>query len=137
MKRCQMKTGFFVLKECGAVAIAKCSDCKQNFCLDHILGGIESIKNRSKDEKTGLISAKEGEEPLLCLACYAKKNKEQTTTYTPSNSGTDLLWSFYMRDSFYRDTNFRPFDDDDRDSIKSTSTNFDDDTNSTNTFFDS
>lgn len=141
MKRCQMKTGFFVLRECGAVAVAQCNDCKKNFCLEHIYGGLESIQNRKKDEQSGLIKARAGEEPILCLECYAKRNNEEIKKkyqggYSSANTSNDLLWYFYMRDSFYRSTNFRPFDDDDRDSIKTHSTDFDDDSSS-NTFFDS
>lgn len=141
MKRCQIKTGFFVLKECGAIAVAQCSNCKKNFCIDHIFGGLQTIQNRKKDEQSGLIKTQTGEEPILCLECYAQKNKETVKKqyqggYTSANTTDDLLWYFYMRDSFYHDTSFRPFDDNDKDSIKTHSNDFDDDT-STNTFHDS
>jgi len=124
MKRCQIKTGFFLQKE---------------FCLDHIHGGLESIKNRKKDEKTGVVKAQTGEEAILCLECYALKNKEIVQKqyeggYASNNS--DLLWYFYMRDRFYHETSFRPFSNSDKDSLKTTSQDFDDD-NSSNSFFDS
>lgn len=140
MKRCQIKTGFFVQKECGLVAVAQCSNCKKHFCLDHIHGGLESIKNRKKDTQTGLMKAQTDEEPILCLECYALKNKKTVQQqyqggYASSNA-SDLLWYFYIRDSFYHNTNFRPFSDSDKDSLKTTSQDFDDD-DSSSSFFDS
>jgi len=140
MKRCQIKTGFFVQKECGAVAVAQCSNCKKYFCLDHIHGGLESIKNRKKDERAGVVKAQAGEEAILCLECYALKNKEivqkQYEGGYASTNTSDLLWYFYMRDRFYHETSFQPFGDSDKDSLKTTSQDFEDDTSSSG-FFDS
>ncbi|GAB4127453.1 MAG: hypothetical protein OHK0045_19930 [Raineya sp.] len=135
-----MKTGFFVQKECASVAVAQCSNCKKYFCLDHIYGGLEAIKNRKRDEGASVIKAKTDEEAILCLECYALKNKETVQKqyeggYTSSNT-SDLLWYFYMRDRFYQETRFQPFSDSDKDSLKTTSQDFDD-SSSSNSFFDS
>jgi len=72
------------------------------------------------------------------LECYALKNKEivqkQYEGGYASTNTSDLLWYFYMRDRFYHETSFQPFGDSDKDSLKTTSQDFEDDTGSSSFF---
>lgn len=43
MARCQVKRGFFVLRDCGNGAVAVCSLCNRAVCSEHITPGIAQI----------------------------------------------------------------------------------------------
>ncbi|MGD1842632.1 MAG: hypothetical protein ACFB0B_17315 [Thermonemataceae bacterium] len=143
MKRCQIKTGFFVLKECGAIATARCRSCKKYVCEAHI-----AEQGKPQDDmavltntttETGTSSLRKD---VLCIECYTKMNKEKLSEKYHkgyrSSTTNDIFWYFYMRDSFYRNHHYQPFDDYDTDSFNTTSygSDFDDDDGSAS-FYDS
>lgn len=125
-KRCQVKVGMFVQKECGNPAIERCHECGVNMCRKH--------------------TKKQGEH-LLCVECYAKTEEAQQNKDrmyndwedgTLSGSGYNL-WYFATRDQFYRQHRYRAFDEHDYHDFEMSDTadlDFDDDAD-TGGLFDS
>ncbi len=102
MSKCQVKTGMFVLKECGNAAHAKCDDCGVFICSKH---------------------GKQDGPKIVCVQCYAKnhaqdfekpKYKEQTYREWENGSFSNYSqWYFMTRYSFHSSSHYRPFDEDD------------------------
>lgn len=87
MARCQVKTGFMILRECGDFADDKCGICGNYVCLKH---------KRSHPQT----------KRVCCIDCYAKAIEEEQTR-DKSNKGivaqyTDDYWYGY-RNHFYQD----------------------------------
>jgi hypothetical protein len=115
MKRCQMKKGFFVLKECGDVAVAQCYNCKKHFCIAHCQNYFKSPSE--EEQKAGLNFIKEPNDPdkIICVECYALQHKQELSEkyasgYQQTSHQNDILWYLYMRDSFYSSSQYKPFD---------------------------
>lgn len=128
MKRCKTQLGYFVLKECGAVAVAQCNSCKGYFCIKHLHGELEAIKGLEPDRETGIIKTKPEEREILCVECFAKKHKQSTATTTSTSDYDDWLWYFMMRDNFYRQSSFRPFSHQDSSRMRERNEEFADET---------
>lgn len=116
MKRCQMKKGFFVLKECGDVAVAQCYSCKKHFCIAHCHNYFKTPTE--EEQKAGQPLLKEPNDPdkIICVECYTRQHKQELSEkyasgYQQTSHQNDILWYLYMRDSFYTSSNYKPFDD--------------------------
>ncbi|MFP4436753.1 MAG: hypothetical protein ACLFVO_05855 [Chloroflexaceae bacterium] len=102
--RCQIKRGFFVLRDCGKHAVTTCSICGRSICAEH----------------QAQRSAK-----VMCVDCYARRYEidaapqdvysyrhwhYQHNDYSPIYGGSNY-------DSYYDDydvRSFEPVPDDDR-----------------------
>ncbi|PKQ64627.1 hypothetical protein [Raineya orbicola] len=127
MKRCKTQLGYFVLKECGAVAVAQCNSCKGYFCIKHLHGELEAIKGLEPDKETGIVKTKPEEREILCVECFAKRQKAKEVATSTTNYD-DWLWYFVMRDSFYSQSHFRPFSHQDSSRMKEKNEEFTDET---------
>lgn len=120
--KCQVKTGIFVIKECGEPAAVNCAECGIFVCGKH-------------GEQYG--------SQLLCTECFAKQPDAQSLrnddgflhNYT-SNYG---LWYFTMRSNFYSSYHYRPFDSHDYNNFNYEETGLNEflDDQDTGDFFDS
>ncbi|MCS6796581.1 MAG: hypothetical protein RMJ97_10730 [Raineya sp.] len=136
MKRCKIKLGYFVLKECGAIAVAQCNRCQGYFCIKHLHGELEAIKGLEPDRETGIIKAKKEEREILCVQCFARSQKQTLQTSSDYTYYDDWFWYFIMRDSFYRSSHYKPFSETESKSMKEKNEEFVDETQE-NSFLDS
>ncbi|MCB1141203.1 MAG: hypothetical protein H7A24_01560 [Leptospiraceae bacterium] len=93
---CQVKTGMFILKECGTSTEDHCGECGIPLCPKH---------------------GKYVEGRILCPECNIKIYPEgkDARAYSAYRSGNDddydPYWYFYTRNSFYRSSHYTPFNE--------------------------
>lgn len=83
MKRCQMKKGFFVLTECGDVAVAQCYSCKKHFCIAHCQNYFKiPTEEQAKSDET-LLKEPNDPDKIICVECYTRQHKEELEKNIP------------------------------------------------------
>ena len=147
MKRCQIQKGFFVLKNCGDVAVAQCKNCQKSICKNHNQTYLQKLKDKKENPTQNLTQSIEidPKEAQLCVSCYVIENKErlekdnQNNTIIYQNDPlSDALWYFSMRDSFYHNNHYTPFNDYDTNDFNVVRDNdINDSSDDNTTFFDS
>ncbi len=81
MQGCQVKRGFFVLRDCGKVATATCNVCGRQMCDEHRVLGASSA---------------------ICVDCNARKGRR-----TGGNAG-DMDDVYRYRHSYYQKSDYHP-----------------------------
>ena len=99
MRKCQVKKGFFVLKDCGSLSVGHCKICRKEVCENH-------SKHLIEDDR------------LLCIECFVKHVQQEKPViqdeiarWQTGESRNYGLWYYYMRDDFYSKENYEPFTD--------------------------
>ncbi len=98
MTKCQMKKGFFYLRECDKDAVATCTVCGRQFCSAH-------------------MRMMPGQNQPACLDCLGKqmqtakaaqKNRDYDDDYY-----YDSVWCYGYRHRYYDNTRYSPWYDGD------------------------
>jgi len=116
MAQCQVKTGIFVVRECGAISGITCADCGKNVCAKH---------TRQSGPKA------------VCIECLAKSNNVGNLSIRPHSNRFDSLWYFTRRLSFFQTYNYTPFEGQDYDGFEKTNQQEIEDDNEKGGFLDS
>ncbi|MDD3000758.1 MAG: hypothetical protein PHF29_03285 [Candidatus Riflebacteria bacterium] len=88
MAKCEVKTGFFILRDCENPTNYSCTICNKNICSRHMRGHPE----------TGAPCC------LDCLADLSKPAEKEKN----SNYYYDAAWCFGYRRRFYHDSDYQP-----------------------------
>lgn len=99
MTKCQMKKGFFYLRECENEAVTECTVCGRQFCKDH-------------------MRMMPGKNQPACLDCLGKQlQKSKALDKRKDNDYDDYyydpVWCYGYRHSYYRDHRYSPWYDGD------------------------
>ncbi len=120
MSKCEIKTGFFVLKDCENAAVDTCSICGRAVCQEHKRFVPENMRKPEAVENL--------ENQVCCMDCYADllenmnklqndKNANQrnsTAKIAGAAAGAPYLyydddsWMFSHRRSYYKTSHYRP-----------------------------
>lgn len=102
MTNCQMKKGFFFLRECEKNATSTCSVCGREFCTEH-------------------MKMLPGKNQPACLDCLGKQLQTAKTKKLKDSESDyddhyyDSTWCYGYRHSYYRRTHYSPWYDSDND----------------------
>lgn len=121
MSKCEIKTGFFVLKDCENAAVDTCSICGRAVCQEHKRFVPENMRKPEAVENL--------ENQICCMDCYAdllenmynpkndKKDAAQQNAI-PKYAGVaavgshlyddDDSWVFSHRRSYYKTKHYKP-----------------------------
>lgn len=123
---CQVKTGMFVVKECGEFAAVQCGQCGKWVCGKH---------GRQQDGN------------LICMECSAQNANKNGQNNNQSNykkwqggKNSSLYyssWYYNTRLRFYNHSRYRPFDERDYESFENESIEDFSDDAVAGSFFDS
>ncbi len=88
---CEVKIGFYVLKQCGFPVVGSCQHCGISLCETHNLAKAQ------------------GE--FVCVDCYAEIYMEHEYTYDPeAEPEATKRWFGKKRKTVYDNTDYEPFD---------------------------
>ena len=111
MERCQAKTGFFSLRDCGEAAAKHCATCKRAMCSKHLSSGSGYTRCLDCDARTAEAKGAKGTLPAdrpLTDPGFAYRYRTRyygSSGYAPIYFGT-------LYDSYYDDYDMRSFDSD-------------------------
>ena len=88
--KCQIKRGFFVLRDCGKPAVATCSVCGRSVCAEHQIKWLASA---------------------MCVDCNARRSEADTE---PEDIYTHRHWHYQHNDypPIYGGSNYDSYYDD-------------------------
>lgn len=97
MAKCQMKKGFFYLRECEKQSVSTCTVCGREFCQEH-------------------MKMLPGKNQPACLDCLGKemqraKSDKARNDYYEDDYYFDPVWSYGYRHSYYRNNRYSPWYD--------------------------
>ncbi len=94
MVKCQLKQGFFILRDCEEMAMVTCPVCKRKVCKKH-----------SKIAK--------GSGTPTCLDCLGKKMQQRKRESIRDDEWDDYYydssWSYGYRSRYYSNCRYRPW----------------------------
>lgn len=99
MAKCQMKKGFFYLRECENQAVTTCTVCGREFCKEH-------------------MRMMPGKNEPACLDCLGKqiqtaKAAKSKSRYDDDDYYYDSAWCYGYRHNYYHNTRYSPWYDGD------------------------
>lgn len=107
-KKCTCKRGFFVIRQCGRPAIARCALTHQPICDEC-----------SVDYENQKVSREAYVEEMKKQGKTQTYNKNNAQNYYYDND--PVLWYYFMRDDFYHSHSYQPFNDFDSGSFNDSS----------------
>ncbi|WP_020531707.1 hypothetical protein [Flexithrix dorotheae] len=111
MARCEVKKGMFILKECSNFANQTCSKCSKSICSKHST----QIEDEVFCVECGTAKKKQ---QLRSLPARQRRNRNSVHDEEYERWMTDRnthygLWYYGIRDDFYHDSQYSPFDEQD------------------------
>ncbi len=98
MANCQMKKGFFYLRECEKQAVETCRVCGREFCSEH-------------------MRIMPGKNEPACLDCIGKAMQKKTAARNTADDDDDYyydsVWCYGYRHNYYRNNRYSPWYDGD------------------------
>lgn len=82
MSQCEVKKGFFTLRQCESPSKKKCSICQRLICSEHIKKNVAAN--------------------TTCIECYAKSDDKDDDMF-------DGTYAYSYRKSYYEDNHYSPF----------------------------
>ena len=98
MENCNMKRGFFFLRDCDHPAHQSCSSCQKSFCAEH-------------------LRIKPGVNEPVCLDCLGKAMQQQSQNPKKNNGRDsyyddyyyDNAWCYGYRSNYYSSSRYAPW----------------------------
>ena len=130
MSSCTVRRGFLTLRPCGEPAVAQCGSCGRPVCAGHLVARSEQGPEHGPERGParagpGSVVGGQGARPArgggpdriqgaagdragaLCAECSARQASADLSVSDNDWTPTEA-WRFGYRDSYYRDSGYRP-----------------------------